>query len=136
MPENSENSGLDVLSDAVAELTRNRTWLLVATFGVYFLAGVTLIVGILDIARYGPPAYFGSAPASLAILVTILTAVLYVIPAVFLHRFAISISNLQTNPTGENLLVTLGHNTRFWRLAAIMIAIPSIIVVLALPGSF
>jgi hypothetical protein len=136
MAENGESLGSEILSDAVDELSRNRTWLFVVAFGVYFLAAVTLVVGILDIARYGPPADFGSAPASSAVLVTILTAVLYAVPAVMLHRFARSISDLQNHPTRKNLLVTLEHGTRFWRLVAIMLAIPLIIILLALPGSF
>jgi len=132
----NETQESEVLCAAMEELTRNRPWLLLVSFGIYFLAGVTLVIGILDIARCGPPEKYGSAPASSAVIVTLLTVFVYVVPAVLLHRFARSISNLQVHPTKENLLETLGHSTRFWRLAAIMLAIPIVIVLLALPGSF
>ena len=125
-----------VVPEAIEELVRGRTWLLTVAFCIYFLAAVTLVVGIVTIAREGTPADFGAAPASSAVLVTILTAVIYTVPAVMLHRFAVSISALKTNPSKENLLKCLQHSTRFWRLIAIMLVIPLALVLFALPNSF
>jgi hypothetical protein len=125
-----------VLPEVIEELVRGRTWLLTVAFCVYFLAAVTLVVGIIAIVREGTPAGFGAAPASSAVLVTILTAVVYTLPAVMLHRFASSISALKMNPSKKNLLSCLQHSTRFWRLIAIMLVIPIVLVLFALPNSF
>ena len=129
---NRQNEGL---SPMVEELSRSKSWLLLIAFGVYFLAAATLVVGILDVVRYGTPPDYGSAPASSAVIVVVLTSFLYVVPAIFLHRFARSISKLETEPSEDHLVAVLAHNTRFWRLAAIMMLIPIAIVFLALPWS-
>lgn len=121
-------------------LDQTRPWVRFMSVVVFVMAGFILVVGggIFAVGIFGSMAArnqgdigpLGSAIGmGLVSLLYMASAVLYIAPGVFLHRYASAIRDLKANSSAAALEDTLKHQKSFWRYVGILTVIGLIMTV-------
>ena len=107
--------------------------------GFMVLGGLAmLIVGMTGtLLGKSNPAYTALPGGTVAAgLVYIVTAILYLAPAVFLSRYASTIKKMRNEPSSQTLEDAVKYQKSFWRYTGVFVAIVLVVLAAALAFSF
>jgi hypothetical protein len=112
-------------------LTQTRPWVRLISVLTFIGAGLMIImaifvffaVGMVAGAGGGAFGSLGMAGGSVVALFYILLAALYIMPGLYLARYASTITRLRTDKSLGVVEEALGHQRSFWRFVGIMTTI-------------
>jgi|WetSurMetagenome_2_1015567.scaffolds.fasta_scaffold155348_2 hypothetical protein len=144
---NTAPPSIDLTSTAQAYLNQTRPWTRFVSVIMFIFCGLlivaslaAIVVGVIGgFASSGsmgpgmPFAAMGMIPLGLFYMV--LAIISYLIPGIFLTRYASAIRFLEGNPSAEALEDALKHQKSFWRYVGILLLIFLILMILAIAGA-
>jgi hypothetical protein len=108
-----------VTAKTVEMLRQTRPWVrFLAVLGFIF-AGLMLVVGVFG----GLAGVAAGGPTGLIAVLYIPLALIYLVPAIYLNRYAGRIREFEASPRLEQLDNALGAQKSFWRFVGIMMAV-------------
>lgn len=119
-----------VPDEVVALLAKTRPWVKLIAALIFVGFGLVLVIAVvMGLAGLGSTK---SAASALAFLPLLFAALLYLLPALFLWRYAASIRQLQDGGGQAALETALRHQKSFWKFAGVLAVVMTVVYAIAL----
>jgi hypothetical protein len=102
-----------------AHLTASKPWVRFMAVMGFIMAGLLVVVSLITLMA-APFMETGPAFGAVMSLVYLLIAAVYVVPSLYLNRFASSIAVMTRGGGPRAMAEALDHQRRFWRVAGII----------------
>lgn len=119
-----------VTSVMIAHLQATKPWVRLMSIILFISVGLMILVGVVMMFMPATPGMGGIGP--LIGILYILLSGLYIVPGIFLHRYASSIGDLLEGGGDVAMEAALGSQKSFWRFVGIVTLIVIALYVLAI----
>ncbi|HEX2253111.1 MAG TPA: DUF5362 family protein [Thermoanaerobaculia bacterium] len=117
-----------ITAPMLTSLRETRPWVRLVSIVGFVMAALVLVMGVFVTLAGGMGGLLGDAGMSGGVgiavgLLYVVLGVLYVVPSLYLFRYARAIGRLLDGGRGPALEEALGHQRAFWRLVGILVLI-------------